>query len=91
MAKPPMSGLSMKFEGIVDYKERLTGVDDGCDGNSLIMQYRSTRTDTQYMECRVQMSERLLESEMHKSGFYPHVHPARETVHEFSFSHNFPF
>jgi len=91
MAKPPRSGLSLKFERIVEYKERLTGVDEGCSGNSLIMQYSCTRADEHFMECRVQMSERLLESDTHKSGFYPKNHPARETVYEFTFLNNFPF
>ena len=91
MAKPPKKGLCMKFETIVEYKESLQGVEDGCSGNSLIMQYRCSRADDKYMECRVSMSECLLESDAHKSGFHPFDcdHPARQTTYEFTFLHTF--
>ena len=42
------------------------------------------------MECRVRMLECLLKTYTHKSAFHGgYPHPARETVYEFSFSHNF--
>jgi len=88
---PPQKGLSLKVERIVEYKESLIGVEDGCSGNSLIMQFRCSRADEKYMECRVRMLECLLKTYTHRSAFYGvYPHPARETVYEFSFSHNFP-
>ena len=90
----PEKGLSKKYERIVEYKESLTGVEDSCFRNSLVMQFGYSSTDEKHLECRVQMSDHLLEADRNKSdflksAFYPFgcSHPARETVYEFSFSH----
>ena len=96
---PPKEGLSLKFERIVEYKESLTGAEGSCSGSSLIMQFSYSRTDNEYMECRVQMLDYLLEtnrnskSALLKSAFSPFCacdHTTREAVYKFSFLHNKP-